>query len=206
MRLPALHHRALGALMNAYVKVQLGYGLPFAAELFDTYGVAGFGEWAHKTADARDRAQARWGDAAGDMLVALTAAWNGCRWCSKGHLRAANLVFLRETGALFPLDEANMDEWQTLRDADLVQLLTKALRDADLHDQAEALQRLFDLRAGRAEATSEDDKILMDLVAAWDLLSECSVLVDVPEVVPALETELARDLALNEHYERLRQA
>lgn len=203
MRQPGLHHRLLGALMDAYTQAQMGYALPFAAELFDTYGVVGFSQWASKTADARDRAVERWGSTTSDMLVAITAAWNGCRWCSRGHLRAANLAFLRDTDALYALDEAHMEGWQHLRDGELVEQLSRRLIDADLQADAEVLRRLFELRAG-AQAANDDDQILLTLVAAWDLLSECSVLVDVGDQVPALDTDLARDDDLNARYEALR--
>jgi hypothetical protein len=140
------------------------------------------------------------------MVIAIAATSTGCQWCSKGHLLGANLGYLRDTGRLYPLDERHIDDWQQLRDVNLVDTLTQRLTAGGELGDAALVRRLFALRNGAESAEHADDALLVRIIAAWDLLTECTIVAELPGSVPAIDPELSRADALLARYRALRAA
>ena len=79
---------------------------PFNEEMVRTLGAKGFFAWAGAATSSMDPLVAKYGGFSAQLLTAVVAMLNGCTYCGKGHLYAANLHYFKATGKLLGLDEA----------------------------------------------------------------------------------------------------
>jgi hypothetical protein len=134
----------------------------------------------------------------GNVLIATSALWNGCRFCARSHLWTANLYHLRDTGALFPIDDADVPRLQQLTDEETLRFLIDKLKEGGSSALAERVERQFHIKLGDSQGTSEDDPYLQATVAAWEWMAECTIVLEEDQVFPA--DPIARDRALCDRY------
>jgi len=206
-RPPASSPQRLAArLANAGSRWFEGYELGFMEELVRTYGLVGTNRWSLTMLGVRTDLVARYGLADAQVLMAFAAFWQGCTYCSRGHLLAGNLVRFRDDGTLFPLDTATLVALQAGDDDAILSVLRRRL--ADHADLLATLERQHALRDGVAQRSTctDDDELLQATHAVWGWLSECSIMVmDQPEV-PPLCSEVAGDDDLLARYRAARAA
>src|SRR5262249_35192900 len=150
-----------------------------------------------------ERASIALGERDAQVVFSLSAMWYGCRFCSVGHMLAANLVHLRDTGLLFPIDEADVLVLRQQTDAEMRAWLAERLSAAELVVLQRRLERLSALSDGAKPVSAEDDAIAAAL-ALWAVITECSVLFELPvERIPPLSA-IAKDKALLDRYRKMR--
>jgi hypothetical protein len=192
--------RMLARASEVVSRWQRGYAVPFGAEMIYTMGFRGLAS-AGKQLDASAKAITRvFGDRDGQLLMGMAAMWNGCTFCSVGHVYAANLYHFRDGGALLPLDEREVTGLQRQRDGEVVDELRRRFAEP-LPRTCALLSRQFELKRGAQDVTDDDDGLRLAL-AAWDWLNECTITSDQREVPPLCI--LAKDKALIERYRAAR--
>jgi hypothetical protein len=193
--------RLLARASEVVSKWQRGYAVPFGAEMIYTMGFRGVAK-AGKQLDQSAKAITKvFGDRDGQLLMGMAALWNGCTFCSVGHVYAANLYHFRDTGSLLPLDEREVTSLQRQRDREVIDELSQRFA-APLPRTATLLARQFALKSGSTNGVTEDDDGLRLALAAWDWLNECTITSDRAEVPPLCI--LAKDKALLERYHAAR--
>jgi hypothetical protein len=204
MNAPArLAVRLLARISEVVSRWQRGYSVPFGAEMIYTMGFRGVARAGKQLDESARRITQLFGDRDGQLLMAMAAMWNGCTFCSVGHVYAANLYHFREGGSLFPLDEREVTSLQRRRDGEVIEDLR--LRFAtELPRTWALLLREFDLKSGRAAGSTPDDDGLRLALAAWDWLNECTITTDQADVPPLCI--LAKDKALIQRYRAARES
>jgi hypothetical protein len=180
---------------------QRGYAVPFGAEMIMTMGFRGVARAGKQLDESANTIVRIFGERDGQLLMGMAAMWNGCTFCSVGHVYAANLYHFRERGELLPLDEREVTRLQRQRDSEVVDELRRRLADS-LPRTWTLLSRQFDLKSGNAAGTSDDDDGLRLALSAWDWLNDCTITADLAEVPPLCV--LAKDKALIQRYRAAR--
>jgi hypothetical protein len=181
---------------------QRGYAVPFGEEMINTLGFRGVAQ-AGKDLEASSQTVMRlFGDRDGQLLIGMAALWNGCTFCSVGHVHAANLYHLRDHGELFPLDEREVLPLQRLRDVEVMRRLREKFAAPAFARTLALLVRQQELKTGTAADTTPDDEGLRLALAAWDWLNECTITTEVVDVPPLCN--LARDRQLRARYQAAR--
>ena len=193
-----LGQRAFARVMDAVCIRFMGHPLPFLREVLRTHGLAGYRTITGTIQRVLTECSQRYGVVEANVLVAVGAMWNGCRFCSRSHLWVANLYYLRDTGKLFPLDDAEVPRLQRLSDEEVLSYLKTRLTEGGFADLARLVERQFHLKIGDYTGTTDDDPYLQAAIAAWDWMVECTIVVDEDQVFPA--DAIARDRALCARY------
>ncbi|MEM7153726.1 MAG: hypothetical protein AAF799_12840 [Myxococcota bacterium] len=191
-------------MMGSFERRTYGYQTPFVAELVRTHGMGGMfgiGRAITKVVNDLDKA---FGTEPANLLLGILGLWNGCSWCSVGHIRAANLLRFARTGEPYAIDERKVPEWKTM-DFDALEdhLVELVGRDSD------------EARLIRAAAAIQDDRetdfpereLVQRAVHAWALVNDCSITLTYdldPAVVPALLPKDAADQDARDRYLALR--
>lgn len=195
--------RAILATSMVLHERQQGYRIPFSGELLRTLGWKRMIEFSKLSAPIMAEAVRVFGERDTQVLCSMCALWAGCPFCSVGHMLAANLLHLRETGALFPIPEPRLREWRRLRDSEVTADARKLLGEKEA-TLAARIERSLAVHQSPIEPEDPEGKALVSLVALWSLLTECSVHFEVPvEQIPPLAT-VAKDKALRAKYAALR--
>lgn len=173
--------RALGWI----VTVTDGYWPDFTEEMVRTYGPEGLKAWGDAVGAGVKKVTETYGDEVAQGLFAMAAVWNGCAYCTTGHFYALNILYFKRTGRLFPIDEREVARWYTLTDERLVERVLERLAD-DEHAQLSGLfRRQFEIRVKGAELEPEpEDDFIQTANAAFDLINECSIVIDSAKVPP----------------------
>lgn len=196
--------RLLAWVANLGARAQEGYPLPFMEEIVRTHGLLTFNGWAEDMNTVRRDLEAQFGAADGQLLMALAAFWEGCSFCSRGHLRASNLFRFREEGELFPLRRQEISDLQCLPDEAILMVLRERLQQhADVLD---LIERQYALRAETASGTHPQDDLLRASLGVWALITDCSIMVEEQPEVPPLAKSVATDRSLIRRYEAARNA
>lgn len=185
--------RSLGELTH-------GFYIAFDEELVRQHGLLGFARWSRATLKAQNELIAHFGETKFHLLAGFASLWNGCDYCAYGHMLALNLCTLRETGALFPVDEADVHDLLRLRDAEL-QTTLEARIGSSHPDFFALVKRQLEVRVAEGPLQSDEDKLLLKSIALYEWVNECSITVDAP--APPLGP-IARDHALRARYAELR--
>src|SRR5580765_295641 len=69
------------------------------------------------------------------LAASTISLYNSCTYCAFGQTYALELVHLRESGRLLPMDSRSLDEWLNLTPKELSARLQKMLRDAGLQSE-----------------------------------------------------------------------
>jgi hypothetical protein len=195
--------RSLLAVGSFFFEKQNGYRVPFSGELLRTLGFARMMEFAKLSEPIMEEAVRVFGERDSQALCGMSALFNGCPYCSVGHLLAANLLHLREKDALFPLDEQDVPALRRMRDADIVTQVRQRLSATEPRLLAR-IERALALRDETRVAEGEEDAALRALGGLWSIITECSVQFEVPaSTIPPLD-KIAKDKALRARYAALR--
>jgi hypothetical protein len=155
-----------------------------------------------------ERLNLRYGERDAQLLVSFAAHWNGCSYCSSGHLLASNLIRYRDEGVIFPIDVDEAAQMRSMPDMEVIERIRVLLADAAYARTVALLLRQYALKAGTAQGKMDDDLLLRTTSAAWDLMNEFSITLGIdidPSDVPAL-APVGRDEALRRRYEEARKA
>lgn len=167
------------------IRITQGYWPAFIRELVRTYGLAGMKQFGEVMERAVGGLSARFGDETGQVLIGMSAVWNGCAYCTIGHLYAANVLYFRRTGRLFPIDEREVPRWHAMTDERLEALTLERLAADEFDDLRRLLRRQFTLRReGPSAIADDDDKLIVDINAAWEIVNECSIIIESTKVPP----------------------
>src|SRR5690606_2602985 len=136
------------------------------------------------------------------LVCGLISLHNGCRYCSYGHLYAAELVYLKERGKLFPLDARTVPEWIGLPPAELRRRMVDVLRDADLHSEMLWVDTVLGLATGAQRPVDAQEARVAHLVSMFRVLNDVGI-------AAAVEPDAAhdppnKDERLTAHHRELR--
>ncbi len=193
--------------INRFLSVVfLGYDPVFAEEMTRTMGFRNANKWGRLLMSSLENLETRYGEFTAQVLVATSAMWNGCQFCSVGHMLAGNMTYFLETGELFPIDEQKIGELQLLDDDDLIAEIDRLLADAKFDEVRGLIHRLYDLKFGVAKPETKDDELLMAVIATWDVINECSIMTELsPDKVGPL-SRMGRRPGLRTRYRAARKA
>ncbi|MBC7173559.1 MAG: hypothetical protein H5U40_14055 [Polyangiaceae bacterium] len=197
--------RALDVSWGAYA----GYSAPYTEDLCRGYGLRTTMKiLGAMTAALKDLDKA-YGATTAQVIVGVSGVWNSCRFCGAGHLFAANLMYFRDTGKLFPLSERDTLELEALEYEEMRGWFAERFRGHDdLQKVAKLIDRLLDFQLGDTELRDADDRRLKQALDMWTLANECSTSttydLDV-DLVPAVDF-INKDKALIARYREARAA
>ncbi len=194
----SLGQRAFVRVIDALCIRFLGHPLPFLREVISTHGIRGYRTISGTIQSVLTQCTARFGVVDANLLIGVGAMWNGCHFCSRSHLWIANLYHLRDTGKLFPIDDAEVPRLQRMTDEEALSYLKQQLTEGGFATLAQRVERQLRLKLGETTDTSEDDPYLLAAIAAWDWMAECTIVVEEDQVFPA--DPIGRDRALCERY------
>lgn len=169
--------RTVAGAIRQFTRLSLGYDPEFMSEMVVVLGVRGFFEWAGHLDQVIKDSTEMFGAAQAQWLIGAAAMWNGCRFCSVGHTLAGNVIYFGESKKLFPLDEVEMHELQTQRDEEILEEMERRL-GTDYPEELRLLQRQYHLKYDSLSPSGEEDRMLLSIIAAWDLVNECSIIAD----------------------------
>lgn len=105
------------------------------------------------------------------LACTVVSLVNGCRYCSYGHAYAAELLYLRDRGALLPVDAQTMSTWTGLPPAELRQRVVEVLERADLHGEVLWVDRALALAAGSQQPVDAHEARIAHLVEMFAVLN-----------------------------------
>lgn len=194
----------LGTLSGAF-------RVPFLEAVVAQYGLRGAFARLGKVEQIVAALEAELGDSDSHFVVGFASLYNGCEFCSLGHIYAANLLYFRATGRLHPLDELEIrDHLRVDSDRELLDFSLGRLAAPEHAPLAALLERQHRLKTGElphpalgtapADAPTERrDDLLAMAISAYDWLNHCSIRGDDNEIV-SLVIPLHRDRALRRRY------
>lgn len=202
--------RGIHALSRAFA----GYRAPFLDEVVRQYGLRGAMARLRRAQEIADLLEAELGERDGHLLIGFASLWNGCLFCTIGHIHAANLAHFRDTGELFPLDEDDLRR-AIVRNDD-AELLAQIRGSLARHPALAArFERQYHLKSGEVPhpsllpgagpSASREDDLLALAITTYDWLNHCSLLSEGDGELVAL-SPLQRDRALRGRYAAARAA
>ncbi len=197
----SLTQRLVASLFDAATYSRMRSSLPFATKLIRQFGTKDAFRYFLLLGDVGPHAEKVLGEADGQLLIALSAMWNGCRFCALGHCLAANMVRFRDEGLMCPLTHVEMMRLQTQRDDAAMARIEEVLSAPEYDRTRKLAHRMYELEFGIAGVGTEHDKLLAGLLATWAWLSECSILAmdTSPHEIPPL-SPVAKDKKTVEAY------
>ena len=177
----------------------IGYSVNFDEELLRQHGISGLIKWGRATQAAFDHIATKLGLEEAHLVAAFASFFNGCDYCSWGHLFALNLIYLERTGKLYPVDEEEVLELMRRGDSAVFEELR--LRLGEHPEHLRLLLRQQELRTLEGGPVSEEDKIIVSSITLFEWVNECSIVVNAP--APPMDP-IAKKKALLARYEALR--
>lgn len=193
------YERAFLQTVRAGGRLGLGYAIDFDEELVRHHGLAGFLKWSPKLWSLEQKLTRFFGEEKMHVVAAFSSFFNGCDYCTWGHLYAVNLVLFEQTGKLYPLDERESLVLMQKTDAAVVAELERRL--ADFPEHVRLLKRQLELRDGAAPLNDEDQHLKL-AVGLFEWINECSITVEAP--APPLGV-IARKRSLIARYQAARE-
>ncbi|MEL6938677.1 MAG: hypothetical protein AAFO84_05735 [Cyanobacteria bacterium J06598_1] len=109
-------------------------------------------------------------------LSAMTvSALNACPYTVFGHALAVELLYLKQTGRLFPLTEGDLVQLCGRSEEEIMSALEQALIEADLSSEILGLYRLVELRRSPEMAATEQDRDWVHLNRMFATLNTSAV-------------------------------
>jgi len=190
-------------LANLGSRLSEGYEVAFMEEMVRTYGVVRLARHGLTLNAILVDLEARYGPVDSQLLLGFASFWEGCTYCSRGHVLAANLFHFRDTGELLDLQAADVLTLRRHPDEQILEELRG--RFAGRPALWAAVQRQHQLLTGRGGDPQPDDPILEATLCMASWLAECTiVLVDSDTLPPALHRDVASDHELLDAYRRAR--
>lgn len=138
------------------------------------------------------------------LACTVVSLYNGCRYCSFGHAYAAELVYLKERGTLFPLDAHDVSHWIGLEPAELRQRMVDMLQRADLHGEVLWVDRTLALADGTQRPVDAHEARIAHLVSMFGVLNAVGMAGDVEP--DEAHDPLNKDLELKARHNALRRS
>jgi ABC-type transporter Mla MlaB component len=187
------------------MQIILGMRPPWFDDLVRTHGFPGLKRWSDTIQRSVDSLTERHGELSAQTLLGLGAFWNGCLYCARGHLLAANLLHFESTGRMFPLSEEDVLRWRnSTQDAALAEI-EKRFQGSEREDIGELVLRQGRLALGQSTAAGDEATIgaLAQAESAWAMVNACPRAQESARV-PPLHPRLSRDRQLLERYRQAR--
>jgi hypothetical protein len=138
------------------------------------------------------------------LACATISLNNGCAYCAFGQAYALELIYLRDTGRLFPLDVNTLSEWLDLEPRQLGAQLRGVLREAGLHSELVWVDLTLAFAAGEQQPIDDDEVRLAHLVR---MISEMNRIADAIGAVPdGAQDAVNKDVGLKARHAALRHA
>ena len=144
-------------------------------EYVRTYGVSGLLKFGKMIGDVLATLGKRYGEVQANHLVGFAGLLNSCGFCGVGHNLTANVLRFRDDGSIFPIDEQEIPRLQRLEDVDLMSEVESRLEGTEFSSELKLLQRMYELRNGTAEGTTEEDTFLILAIDMWLVNNECTI-------------------------------
>lgn len=188
-----------------FTRVTQGYWLAFLEELIRTFGVDALEQVGQQNEDILSELTERFDEEIAQLVVGMAALWNGCSYCGAGHIYACNLLYFKRTGQLFPLYERDVPTLQRYTDANVLSNLRSRFADEGAERYHEIIERQYQLKVRGVEPESDDDRLLLKACSTWDLVNECSIVVQLDDV-PPLHPAMAKSRGLQKAYSARRRS
>lgn len=174
-------------------------------EYVRTYGISGLLKFGKMIGDVLAVLGKRYGEAEANHIVGFAGLLNGCGFCGVGHNLTANVLLFRDDGSIFPIDEQEIPRLQRLDDDELMSEVESRLQGTKFEKELELLQRMYKLRNGTAEGTTEEDTFLILALDMWLVNNECTITIglDIEASEVPIFAKFSRD---SELYARYREA
>jgi hypothetical protein len=200
-----LGQRAFLLVWEPLVSMSVGAPNPLMKEAVLTFGVREYLKGVKMMYEVLGLLEKRWGTLEAQLIIAFAGLWSGCRWCSVGHVYAANLELFKREGELLPLDEREIPELQTKTDAEILELMEARFCAPRWEEMVRMLHQQYLLRSGQAEEVTRDDQLLQMANAMWEWFNDCSITVmDIDPLTIPQQSFLGRDHGLLERYRKAR--
>lgn len=190
-------------LANLGSHLSQGYEVAFMEELVRTHGIARLARHGATLGAILVGVERRYGPVDSQLLLGFASFWEGCTYCSRGHVLAANLFHFRDTGELLDLQAVDILTLRRHPDEQILEDLRR--RFARQPSLWAAVQRQHQLLRDQAGEPQPDDPLLEATLSLASWLAECTImLVDDDTPPPALHRDVASDKALLDAYRRAR--
>lgn len=193
--------RMLLKLMNSGNRAQLGFNHPFLESVVRASGFRGTIAFMRDVGGTVAELEKHYGLLVANLIMAFAGLWNGCPYCSVGHFYAANLLFFKSTGRLYPIAESDVPELQVMTYDQSMERTRQLLSSEELAEHFRIIERLFQLYTA-AEIKTEEDRLLTAALASWGWLNECSVPITYDmqvQEIPAILDKKERELVVNRY-------
>ena len=138
------------------------------------------------------------------LACATISLNNGCAYCAFGQAYALELIYLRNTGRLFPLDVRLLSDWLDLEPRLLGARLRSVLREAGLHSELVWVDLTLAFAAGEQQPIDDAEVRLAHLVR---MIGEMNRIADATGAQPdGAQDAVNKDLALKARHAALRHA
>lgn len=196
------YQKAFIKTSRVFAGMSIGYYVDFDEELVRQHGIKGLITWGKSTRDAFDEIVASLGVERAHLVAAFASFFNGCDYCSWGHIFALNLLYLERTGKLYPLDETEVLDLMKQGDTLVFEELRARLSgNPEYAEDLRLLERQHALRTLSEGPASDEDRILMRSITLFEWVNECSIVVNAP--APPMDP-IAKKKALLARYAALR--
>ena len=109
------------------------------------------------------------------LACVVVSLRNGCRYCAHGHVYALELIHVRDTGRLFPIDARRLDDWIGLDDRTLRRRLHAVLAEAGMHVEALWADRVLALADGSQSPMDATEVRLAQIVRMVTAMNEVAI-------------------------------
>lgn len=137
------------------------------------HGLVGALLWFARNMPKYEQTLKRWGPIRTHLIAAAISTLNGCAYCTRGHIRAFQLHYLKLHDRLFPLDDAEFLALTERSPDEMIEHLVAVLLRADLADEARPLRRAFELYVQPERARCEEDDRFVQLIEMLGAFNEC---------------------------------
>ncbi len=201
-----LGQRAFLLVWEPFVAMGVGSKNPLMKEVVLTFGVREYLKRVQMMYEVLKLLEKRWGTLEAQIIIAFAGLWSGCRWCSVGHVYAANLELFKRDGVLLPIDEREVPDLQLSTDEEVIALVEDRFTDPRWDTIRDVLHQQYILRSGQVEEANRDDQLLQMANYMWEWFNECSITVmDMdPAAIPP-QSFIGKDHALIKRYHEARQ-
>lgn len=178
--------RMFAGTTRGFVRISEGYdmGKPVAESLVEVLGVRGFFDYATTISGVLTPLGQRYDPFTVQIAIAVSALFNGCRYCTLGHFYSANLLLFDAERVLGPIDEAELITLMAKRDDELLELMREAFSPSRYAATLDVIERLWGLGLEQREPVDADDELLAGLVHVWAWINECTI-VDGVDLLPS---------------------
>jgi hypothetical protein len=138
------------------------------------------------------------------LTCATISLHNSCVYCAFGQAYALELIYLRDTGRLFPLDARLLSDWLRLEPRHLGARMRGVLQEAGLHSEAVWVDLTLGFLAGEQQPIDDAEARVAHLVR---MVSEMNRIANATEAEPdGAQDPINKDTALKATHAALRQA